>query len=166
MKFIKSKKGLTVLATFVVAGIVAVGAVAYWTTAGGGSGSGSAAANNASNLIVSGNSSTALAPGTSDTFTLTTENPNPGGAYLKKVTVVVSTDVAHSSCDMSWFKVDNAGATTPDNSIDVNSSVPAKAGLVNGSTTTPVEIWFNESGTDQDACKSAPLTLTYTVNNA
>src|SRR4051794_27095134 len=70
MKIIKSKKGLALLATVVVAGITAVGAVAYWTSSGSGSGTASTLNPTTAQLVVENlSAASGLYPGGSQPFT-------------------------------------------------------------------------------------------------
>ena len=151
-----SKQTLALLAVSAVAVIAVLGAYAYWTTSGSGSGTASAAANNANSLAISGGSSVALAPNTSDEFTITVANSNAGSAYADNLYVSISNN--KTGCDSGWFKVDNANATSPDNVVSFNKTVAA-----GGSDTAAAEIWFNDSASNQDACKGAAITLTYST---
>ena len=156
MKRLLSKKWALAATIGAVAMLAAVGAYAYWTTAGSGSGSATAAANYPNNLVVSGSYSPSvadLAPGKAVTVPVTVTNPagNSGHAYLKEVDVVV--DAVATGCDDSWF-------TFP--SVPFNQSIASGASATVDGTLT----FTNLANTNQDACKGSAITLTYTVDNS
>jgi hypothetical protein len=161
-KFSKKRVlALAAVAALAVAGI----AYAYWTTSGGGTGSATADSASASPVGITGGSTTALVPNSSATYTLTLDNPNSGGAYVGNVYATLSTDAAHSTCDLSAFKVDNAATawSSADNMIVANVTVPAKTGTTDGQSTVSSKVWFNDDGSNQDACKNAPIAIAYST---
>lgn len=122
-------------------------AFAYWTTTGTGSGS---AANQAAadTLTLSASfAANTLAPGTSVPVSFSATNA--GTSVLQVTTLAVdSITTSVPACDAAWFSVASA-------SIAQSTSVPSgTTALPNGTTLT-----FNESGTNQDACKGATVTL-------
>src|SRR3954449_12754269 len=77
MKFIKTKKGLALLATVAVVAIAAVGAYAYFTASGSGSGTVNAGANTTT-LALHATWPIGIVPGDGgQTVTFTADNVNP-----------------------------------------------------------------------------------------
>src|SRR5207248_2861641 len=80
MNFLKSRKGIALLAMLVVAAVAAAGAYAYFTTTGSGSGTGTVGTS--SNLVLTGTASATLYPGTSSPVSFTALNNSPGHQQL------------------------------------------------------------------------------------
>jgi hypothetical protein len=135
MTLLKTKKAVAVLAALVVAGVAAFGAYAYFTTTA------------SSTVTLHGTTASALYPGTSSTVNFTVDNSSSGNQYVGTVHLVsVSTDAAHSSCNLSDF-------TMPD--VVVNHDFAGGTGQTVTATGT---LSMADNG-NQDACQGAPLTL-------
>ena len=80
MNFLKSRKGVALLAMLVVAAVAAAGAYAYFTTTGSGSGTGTVGTS--SNLVLTGTASATLYPGTSSPVSFTALNNSAGHQQL------------------------------------------------------------------------------------
>ncbi|MBT2513140.1 hypothetical protein [Arthrobacter sp. ISL-30] len=144
-----SKKSRLAAAGAAVA-LVAVGggaAYAYWTTTGSGSGN---AANSAGGGTVTLHATFAagLAPGNFTSVAYTADNASNTGTVVGALTATVTTNVA--GCDPAWFDVT---AVTSNSPVAANS-----AGTSVGSGT----LTFNNSTANQDACKSAVVTVNVT----
>ena len=81
-KFLKSKKGLALLAALVVAVAASVGAYAYWTTTGAGSGSATNAASNGT-LVLHASFADGLTPGASESVSYSADGPRSGETKLQ-----------------------------------------------------------------------------------
>jgi len=102
MKFIKSKKGIAALIAAVVAvGAITFGAYAYFTASG--SGTGSATVGSASNIVLTGTITGTLYPnGAPASVSVHAANPGSGSQNVGPVTLAsITTDAAHSTCDLS-----------------------------------------------------------------
>lgn len=132
---------------------VASGAFAYWTNAG--SGTGSASTGTTSSITVNQTSTVSgLAPGlAAQALSGNFDNPNSGPVYVASVTAVVSsTDKV--GCGATDYTI--AGTATVAASVAAGTAVGSWSGLT---------IQFNnKAGTNQDACKGAAVTITYTAN--
>jgi hypothetical protein len=150
MKFIKSKKGVALLATLAVAVLAAVGAYAYYTSSGTGTGSATGGAAYAANSVqLSSDAISGLYPGGDAVpVTVHVHNPNPGAAYVDQITGSVADN---GGCMGSWFTV------AP---IDYGQDVAKESDGPNTSTT----VTFNDNSGDQDACQNASLTITWSSN--
>lgn len=138
------KLGLGIVVALVVAG----GAVAYWTGAGSGSGSGTNAPGGT--IALNGTIAAGLAPGLSKAVSFTATNAGTSAIKVGTVTLVsVAVDAAHSTCNVADFTMADV---VEDQSIAAASSNVALANT--GS------IVFANTAVNQDACKSATLTLT------
>lgn len=130
-------------------------AFAYWSSTGTGSGTGSTTAGD-SNLSITGDVSTALYPGqAAQNFTATVTNNADNNAKVAGVTAYVTTD--KTGCDGSDYSINgSASAASP---VDLNwTAVDLAKGASQDSVNT---IQFVNKATNQDACKSATLTLHY-----
>lgn len=149
------KKKLSLLSALAVAAATAVAAYAYFTTTGSGTGSASVTTNTAL-TITQTNSITGLTPAgpsAAVTFSITNAAAN-GDQNLGKVTISnIAVDSTHQTagCQASWF----------------SAIAPASAvGTINAGTTytsvagTQPSVQMTESGTNQNACQGATLTLT------
>jgi hypothetical protein len=140
-----TKKRLLVLAVVAAGAAIGTTAFAYFTTTG--SGSGSASVGSSSALTLHGTTVDALYPGAATEVDFTVDNPSPGQQWVGTVKLdSVTTDGAHSSCNMSDF-------TMPD--VTVGQNFAHGNGL---SVTATGTLTMADNG-NQDACKGAPLTL-------
>lgn len=141
-----------VVAGMLLALVVAAGAYAYWTNSGGGTGS-ATTANPAGGLLSATNSSVSgLAPGAgAQTFDVTISNSGSSDIQASSLSAVVTTDKA--GCDNTDYSV-----TLPDISAGVNVPASGSTAAIAGGS-----IDFVNKATNQDACKGATVTLTYTV---
>jgi hypothetical protein len=155
---IRSRKGriaLTAVAAFTVAAV----AFAYWTA--GGSGSGSASVQGAQQALTAVQTTTLspMYPGDSaQTISGNFNNPNSGPIHVSTVTasiasVTKATGAPAGTCTASDFTLTDAAMT-------VGAEVPA--GNAKGSW-SGAKIKFNNTNSNQDACKGATVNLSYAV---
>jgi hypothetical protein len=133
--------------------IVAIGgaAFAYWTTTG--SGSGSAATGTVATITVNQTSTvTGMAPGlAAQPLSGNFDNPNSGPVYVTAVTAVV-TGTDKAGCTASDYTI--AGTAPVNSQIAAGNGVGAWSGLT---------IQFNNKpSTNQDVCKNAVVSISYT----
>jgi hypothetical protein len=130
-----------------VALVAAVGSYAYWTTGGSGSGSATAGTTN-DNLSISSSSVSGITPGSSTPVTVTVTNPNSYSARVATVSTAITTsDPGCLAADFS-FPPKTLNAT-----IAAGSTASFTQNLV-----------FADTAANQDACKGATITLTYSSN--
>jgi hypothetical protein len=155
-----TKRGLKVAA--LAGGLVLVGtaAFAYWTQ--GGTGTGSASTGNTVNITVKQTSTiTGLAPGlAAQTLSGNFDNPNSGPVYVTSVTASISgvtkaVGAPAGTCDASDYTL--AGAT-----MAVGAEVPS--GTAKGAWTGATLAFNNKAASNQDACKGATVSLSYTAS--
>ncbi len=136
-----------------VAGI----ALGYFTSSG--SGTGSAAVGSSAVVTLHASISSNLYPGSSSPVSFTVDNPSSGVQRVGTVSLAsISVDGAHSSCSttISGGNPDFSMAAVP-----VNQVVNPGNGQSVAATGT---LTMNETGTNQDACQGATLTLHLTNN--
>lgn len=109
-------------------------------------------------FTMTGNARGALYPGAPPTpIAVTLSNPNAADIFVTSLTVGLATGGLPAGCSASWFSL-----TPSDVSPDAPVRVPAR-----GSVTLPAPgvtaptLALVESGTNQDACRNARLTLNY-----
>ena len=144
----------------VLALALAGAAFAYWTA--GGSGSGSATAAGAQTPLTANQTTvlTAMYPGDSaQTISGNFNNPNSGPIQVTTVTASISgvTKAAGApagTCDANDFTLANPA-------MSVGAEVPA--GTAKGSF-TGATIKFNNTASNQDACKGATVNLAYAIS--
>jgi hypothetical protein len=159
MKVIKSKKGIALLAALAVAVVAAVGAYAYFTSTGSGSGS-ATVGTAANNLVTTGTpDSTALTPGgTGSVISFKVANPSNFNQRISNIHLVsIAPDSGHATC-ATVLGTDFSMADVPvgaDGNIAPNATAQAltETGTLN----------MLDSGVNQDACKGASLTLTFST---
>jgi hypothetical protein len=153
-KMSKKSKVAAVVASVALVAVGGGAAYAYWSTTGGGAGSAKISLGTSA-VTLHATFDPGLAPGSANnkTVTYTADNPNSSSTTVKMESALVSVDSAHSSCDAAWF-----GATVPTLSV----LVPAGTVLVPGTATIGVGTlsMVDLSGTNQDSCKGATVTLT------
>jgi hypothetical protein len=154
-KISKRKVAATIAITAILVGGGGAAAIAYWSA--GGSGTGSATTGTSAAINVTQTSTvTGLAPGSAaQTLGGTFTTSNPGKVYVTSVVPSI-TKVATSA------GVVIPGCTASDYTL-TSASIGAEVGT--GDTWTGASIGFNDKpSTNQDACKSAVLTITYAVS--
>ena len=138
-----SKKLAAVAVTAGVA-LTATAAFAYWTTDGGGSGTAGAAGSSAP-MVITGNAAAGITPGGSVAVTGNIQNPNSSSTHVDVVSAVITTS------DDDCLATDLHFAP-----VNVNALIPA-----NGNQTFSGTLTMADTTLNQDACKSALITLTY-----
>jgi len=146
MGFLKSKKGLALVAVLVIAVAAAVSAYAYFTAAGGGSGSFSTG--DIGSITITSDGVGPLYPQTdsSKTTAVTVHVTNNGASsqYVGDITGVVTG--VPTDCDPGWFTV---------------AKIPAPGLLPHGTSDFQSSVILNDNGHSQNACASADLTITW-----
>jgi hypothetical protein len=145
----RNKKKIILAAAAVVV-IGAGSAFAYWSTTGTGTGSGTTAATNGTVVLHASFTSGSLSPGGSTPVSFTADNAGSSSLQVGTVTTVVT---ASGTCDASWFSV---GPVAENQTIAAGASGVALA--------TGGSLVFADSAANQDACKSATITLTLSSN--
>ena len=141
----------------VVAVAVAGAAVAYWTAGGSGTGSGAAAGAQTPLTANQTTTLTAMYPGDSaQTISGNFDNSNQGPIHVGTVTASISgvTKAAGApagTCDASDFTLADAAMT-----VDAEVPVGTGKGSFTGAT-----IKFNNTASNQDACKGATVNISY-----
>ena len=155
MKLFSSKKRIGAIGAIAALTLVGGGvAYGYWTTTGTGTGTAAAAGGNIV-ITVTGTTSGTLAPGLSVPVSFTVNNPAAYAQRLTKITLTgITTDAAHSSCGL----VVGTDFTMPD--VNVNADVAAGASALTPQGT----LTMVNRPTPQDACKGAPLALTFATS--
>lgn len=142
-----TKKTKAVLAV-ASAGMLSVGgaaAFAYWTTTGTGTGSATASAGGGT-VTLHSSFAQGLAPGQSTAVTYTADNSSDTSTVVGALQATVATSDA--SCLPEWFTVT---ANTDNAAVAAHTTSSVKV----GSGT----LAFNDSTANQDACKSATITV-------
>jgi hypothetical protein len=163
---------LGAIGALVLAGI----AVAYFTA--GGSGSGTASVGTSSTITITGSTSSTLYPGSSEAVALKLTNP---ASFQQKLGKISLSSVA--GCSIAWVgNVCNGGSAgvgdlacssvDPGNAsnalasnfymADVTENQLLAASASNVDATNNGTLYMNDLSSNQDACKSAHLLLSFT----
>ncbi|TFC13061.1 hypothetical protein E3O19_12755 [Cryobacterium algoritolerans] len=127
------------------------GAFAYWSTTGQGTGSAANAAANGT-LVLTATFDPGLAPGNSVPVTFTAQNAGTSTLHLGTITSVVTT--SNALCLASDFTI---------SPVTFDTTLKGKTpGVVTLSPTGLLS--FADTANNQDACKSAVVTLTLSSN--
>jgi hypothetical protein len=149
----KNKKKTSIIAIFLLLA-VAGGAYAYWTA--GGTGTGNVATGTTVALVAHQTSTmTEMYPGDSpQTLSGNFDNDNEGPVYVTSVTAAI-TGVAGGAgaCTAADYTL-----ATPVMLVGAEVPIGDGEGAWTGAT-----IKFNNTGANQDGCKNATVTLTYTI---
>lgn len=147
MRRLKNKRAMVaigVVLSVVVAGV----AVAFWTGAGSGSGTGTV--DSGGTITLTGAVAPGIAPGLNKAVSFTASNPNTSAVMVGNVHLVsVAVDAAHAACVVGDFTM-----------ADVVENQSIAAGATNTALATSGSLVFANTASNQDACKSATLTLT------
>ena len=182
--FIKSKKGLVLLATLVVAAAAAVGAYAYFSSTGHGSGSASVGSSSAFTIASDTHTGGPLTPGggsgTYESVKYRVTNPSTGYQNLNQVVVSVAGtdgsgnpstfDIAGTGgkpdCTASDFQLSVDGGTTwaAAGASATDTSVAADLAPSATSADGTVLIRMVDTGANQDACQGATVPLYFAAS--
>jgi hypothetical protein len=143
-------KKLAAVAIVAASAVTATAAFAYWTTTGSGTGSGSAAAGNGT-IVLHASIPAGIAPGTSVTVGYSADNASATDLAVGTVSAVVSTSSV--DCLPAWFSI---APVTENQTIAHTSNGVA---LSNSGT-----LVFKNDAANQDACKSATISLALSSN--
>ena len=125
----------------------ALGAYAYWTT--GGSGSGTATVGTTTdNLTIASPPVAGITPGSSTPVTVTLTNPNSYSVHVDAVSTAITTSVP--------------GCLPTDLAFPAKAMNTTIAPLATASFTQ--DLVFTDTAVNQDPCKGATITLTYSSN--
>jgi len=158
----KVNKKIAAVAAGAIVVSTAGAAYAYWTTTGGGTGTASTTAGQAEGFTVSGGVPNAMFPGDApQTATATVTNKSTTeSAYLNKVTAYITTN--KDGCTGADFLLNGSSTAT--------QAAPADLGFTavdiakSGTATKNFTLQFNNTGSKQDACKSAVVTINYVAS--
>jgi hypothetical protein len=156
MRWITKKRAFVALGC-ACALAVAGAAFAYFTSSG--SGTGTATAGSSSAVTLHATIANSLYPGSSSPVSFTVDNPSSGVQRVGTVTLTsITVDASHSECKttISGGNPDFTMAAVPVNQV-VN---PGNGQSVSATGT----LTMNETGTNQDPCQGATLTLHLTNN--
>lgn len=160
-RFIKSKKGIALLATLVVAAAAAVGAYAYLTSAGSGSGTAQVGANTTSiHLLAS--ITNGLVPGSSEPVSFKAYNTSTTTTgYVGTISLVSVTDPGGAAGCISYLAANQSDFTFTTNPVTENTAVPANttSGTAVSMPTGDTLNWANSSTVDQTPCIGETLTV-------
>jgi hypothetical protein len=146
----KKKVAATLAVALGAGGIVAY---AFWTGSGSGSGSATTTTTLALTVNQTGAAVTGLYPGgPAKNLSGTFDNPNAGPMYISAVTASVTATSA-GGCSASDFVI--SGTAT------VNADIPAGNGVGSWSG---LQVSMTDTASNQDACKSATITITYAAS--
>jgi hypothetical protein len=143
-RFTKKQYLVAGVAAAIIAGTAGT-ALAYWTAGGAGTGTGTTGTSSNVTLHASFTNNT-LSPGNSVPVSYTADNATSSAVQVGTVHAVVT---ASGTCDPSWFSVAD---------VAENQTIAANGAAV--PLTNAGSLVFTESGTNQDVCKGATITLT------
>jgi hypothetical protein len=165
-RFLKSKKGIAILATLAV---IAGAGAAYASFSSSGAGTGTATVGASHNVVISSTTTGTLYPvstAPAANTTITIDNTAGGGnEYVNQVTLTSITNSNEynagsnpGGCKDIWFEFD----TSP-----VTIAHTVNAGSTYTTPTAVATIWLKDDGVtpaDQDGCQNVTVTAHYTSN--
>jgi len=157
--FIKSKKGLALLATLAVVGASAFGAYAYFSSSGSGSGTASSGANDTA-ITLHATFSAGLVPGTDKSVSFTADNASLTTTGYVATIKFGSVSSSNGPCQ-AYLTANQADFTMP----DVTENTPVAAAPGGNGTAMPHDAtltWLNNDTVNQTPCASQPLQLNVT----
>ncbi len=171
--FIKSKKGLVLLATLVVAAAAAVGAYAYFTSTGHGTGAASVGTSSDWTVTTSAATGGPLTPGggagTYETVGYTIANPSTGHQNLANVNIKIAdssgnpwssqADNTKPACSATDFQLSLDGTTWAPVGGSVDDARLAQNFGPGDSHSQSIQIRMVDNSANQDNCKNATVPL-------
>lgn len=154
------------LAAGAAAAIVVAGggaAYAYWTTSGSGTGTGSTTAGVTNQLSFVQTPISAMYPGDSQqNLSVTVTNTSGENAYVTSVKAYITTD--KTGCTGADFLLGgNAAPSTAATAVALTWTAQDLAKSTGNDVATST-IQFYDTGANQDACKSAAVTINYVAS--
>ena len=166
MRKISTKSAIAVVAgTALVAGGAGV-AYAYWTATGTGSGT-ATTSTGAPNLLFGATTALdAMYPGdTAQAFSVPLTNKAQNKAYVTGVKAYLTIDSSHAGCSAADYVLGASSAAAAAAPGSAATAVPltwtATELASQGSATVSGVIGFNDTASNQDACKGATVTINY-----
>jgi len=166
MKFIKSKKGLAMLAALVVVGASAFGAYAYLTSNGSGSGT-ALTGTNSTVIHLVGTVTDGLVPGSFEPISFKAYNDSTTSTgYVAGVSLGTVSDPGGTAGCISYLAAhqadfsltdtsDGAAPITEGNAVPANTTAVTAVSLTNGGRVH----WANSATVDQTPCIGDTLTI-------
>ena len=155
----KTQKTTAVVGGTIAAVLVGGVAFAYWTTSGSGSGTGSTSAGVVNQLSFTQDSLTAMYPGdSSQPLSVTVKNTSSESAYVSTVKAFITTN--NASCTGADYLLGGTAGHSDAASAQTLSWVATDL-AANGEANATSNIQFNNTAGNQDACKSATVTINY-----
>lgn len=165
-RFIKSKKGIALLATLVVAAVAAFGAYAYFSNSGSGSNSAASVGSvtNQFDVAVADPTGGTLYPTAADSankvvdsYGVTITNMDEAAEHVSQIEYTVTTD--KTGCTQADFSI-NGGATGATSDVSENADLaPNSDGSPADRLTDTATVQMIDTGANQDACQGATVTL-------
>jgi hypothetical protein len=150
-----NRKRFAFLATTTAAVLVGGGvAVAYWTTTGHATGSANVGTSTALTVAQIGTPGGLVPGGPAQDVDFSVTNPSAGNQQLNDVTLSVAVATAPGTC------ADNNFAVTQPDVGGPRTMTPGQILTFNGAT-SGASVRMVDTGSNQDGCKGATLTLTY-----
>jgi hypothetical protein len=144
-----SKKAKTIIAGAAIAGLASAGgAYAYWTSIGEGTGTAGTAAS-ALNLVISGDPAAGIKPGGSVVVPVIVNNPNSFKVNVGTVSASITT--SDGQCIPADFHF---------------TLGPVNALITTGNHAYTGSLSMDDTTVNQDACKNAIITLTYSSTSS
>jgi hypothetical protein len=158
-KFSKKQYIAAGAAAVIIAG-GAGAAFAYWTTTGSGSGTGSTTAGTVDQLTFTQNTLSAMYPGdSSQDLIVKVTNTSGERAYVSSVKAYVTTDKA--DCTGADFLLNGEAAPSTAGTAVALGWAAQDLAKNGGNANATSTIQFNDTDANQDACKSATVTINY-----
>jgi hypothetical protein len=167
MKFIKSKKGVSLLAALAVVAIAAVGAYAYFSSTGHGSGTASVGTSAGWAVTTGAATGGPLTPGgATETVAYHVKNNSTGNQQLNSVAISVANNdgtpwTAVAGCSKNDFALDAAAAgATQTDTLNVNLAPGATYdGTITVAMVNRQDTVAGDGTGNQDGCKNATVPL-------
>lgn len=158
----KSRKSIVVAGT--LAGVLVGGAAfAYWTTSGSGTGTGSTTAGVTNQLAFSQDALTAMHPGdSSQPLKVNVKNTSGENAYVTTVKAFITTN--KSGCTGADFLLGGTAGASDSASAKTLTWTAQDLAKSSGNADATSTIQFNNTAANQDACKSATVTINYVAS--
>jgi hypothetical protein len=168
MRGLLSKKKMRVALGIVVTVLACVtGAFAYWTSLGEGTGSVTASSGGAG-FTVTNSTVGGVYPGGESALihTVVSNSDTNQPEYLTSLRTTISVNESgvsepHHGCEASWFKYKSGAGTTAN---PFTLAIGEEIAKSPATKTVEGHVLMEDTGTNQDVCKGATLTLTYAAS--
>lgn len=159
MRFLRTKKGVALIAVLTVAIAAAVGAYAYFATTGSGSGTATSGSAPTAQITLHASFSSGIVPGGSESVSFTADNANTTSS--ERVNTISFGSVTSTGACQTFLTANPGEFSMAPVTSNTTVAASASGAALSGIGTLQ---WADSATVDQTPCAGSPLTLNVSSN--